>query len=294
MNIKEFTDRMKTALSDALNKEVRIVRPLKINGIRPYGLAVKEPDSNVSPTIYLEPFFERFLETDDWEQAVKDVLAFYQNAAFADSVDMEWFRDFGRIQKKLYYRLINYEANRELLAKIPHTRFLDLAKVYYVDCRIAEDKQGSFLVHYKHIRLWGIDENKLRETAEESTPGLYPAHIKNMFPVFTPDTPPETLEVPKDFFIPMYTLSNAEADNGAAALCYKGVLDDFARKIGDDLVILPSSVHETILLPMHKNDDTDRLRDMVYDINRTILDRSEFLSDNVYIFNRETKQLAIA
>ena len=115
-----------------------------------------------------------------------------------------------------------------------------------------------------------------------------------MFPVSTPDIPPETLEVSENFFIPMYILSNAETDNGAAALCYKGVLDDFARKIGDDLVILPSSVHETILLPMHKNDDIGRLRDMVYDINRTVLDRSEFLSDNVYIFNRESKQLAIA
>jgi len=38
MNLKEFTDRMKTAISDALNKEVQIVSPLKINGIRPYGL----------------------------------------------------------------------------------------------------------------------------------------------------------------------------------------------------------------------------------------------------------------
>lgn len=294
MNLKEFTDRMKTAISDALNKEVQIVNPLKTNGIRPYGLTVKEPDSNTSPAIYLEPFFERYLDTGDWAQAVKDVIAFYENNVLTDSVDTNLLMDFGRIQKKLYYRLINYEANRELLAQIPHTRFLDLAKVYYADCRIAEDMQGSFLVRYEHTRLWGIDEDELRETAEENTPGLYPAHIKNMFPVFTPDTPPETLEVPKDFFIPMYTLSNAEADNGAAALCYKGVLDDFARKIGDDLVILPSSVHETILLPMHKNDDTDRLRDMVYDINRTILDRSEFLSDNVYIFNRETKQLAIA
>ncbi len=294
MNIKEFTDRMKTAISDALNREVQIVNPLKTNGIRPYGLAVKEPDSNTSPTIYLEPFFERYLDTDDWAQAVKDVLAFYENNVLTDSVDMEWFRDFSQIQKKLYYRLINYEANQELLAQVPHTCFLDLAKVYYADCRIAEDMPGSFLVRYEHIRLWGIDENELREAAEENTPGLYPAHIKNMFPVFTPDIPPETLEVPEDFFIPMYTLSNAEAENGAAALCYKGVLDDFVRKIEDDLVILPSSVHETILLPMHKNDDTDRLRDMVYDINRTILDRSEFLSDNVYIFNRETKQLAIA
>lgn len=58
MNIKEFADRMKTALSDALNRKVRIISPLKINNIRPYGLVVKEPDSNTSPTIYLNPFLK--------------------------------------------------------------------------------------------------------------------------------------------------------------------------------------------------------------------------------------------
>lgn len=294
MNIKEFTDRMKTALSNALNREVQIVSPLKINGIRPYGLAVKEPDSNISPTIYLESFFEEFLETGDWEQAVKDVLAFYQNAVLTDSVDMEWFRDFDQIQKKLYYRLINYETNQELLEKIPHTRFLDLAKVYYADCQIAENMPGSFLIHYKHINHWGIDENELAKTAEENTPGLYPAHIRDMLSALMPGIPLDTLETPENFSSSMFALTNAEADNGAAAICYKGVLDSFSRKIEDDLVILPSSVHETILLPLHKNGDIDHLKCMVYDINRTILEPSEFLSDNVYLFNRQSKQLTIA
>lgn len=294
MNIKEFTDRMKTALSDALNREVHIVNPLKTNGIRPYGLAVKGPDSNTSPTIYLEPFFERYLDTDDWVQAVKDVLAFYENNVLTDSVDMDRLMDFGRIQKKLYYRLINYEANRELLAKIPHTRFLDLAKVYYADCEIGGNMPGRFLIHYGHIRLWGIDENELVKTAEENTPGLYPAYIRDMLSALMPGNPLDTLEAPEDFSSSMFALTNAEADYGAAAVCYKGVLDDFARKIEDDLVILPSSVHETILLPLHKNGDIDHLKCMVYDINRTLLEPSEFLSDNVYLFNRQNKQLTIA
>lgn len=293
MNIKEFTDRMKTALSDALNREVQIVNPLKTNGIRPYGLAVKGPDSNTSPAIYLEPFFERHLDTDDWAQAVKDVLAFYENNVLTDSVDMNLLMDFGRIQKKLYYRLINYEANRELLAEIPHTRFLDLAKVYYADCEIGGNMPGRFLIHYEHINHWGIDENELAKTAEENTPGLYPAHIKDMLSAYMPEIPSDMFEVPEDSSF-MFALTNAEADNGAAAICYKGVLDSFSRKIEDDLVILPSSVHETILLPLHKNGDIDHLKCMVYDINRTILEPSEFLSDNVYIFNRQTGQLAIA
>ena len=62
----------------------------------------------------------------------------------------------------------------------------------------------------------------------------------------------------------------------------------------DDLVILPSSIHETILLPLHQSKNIDCLKEMVYDLNRTILDQSEFLSDNVYIYNRMNRQLVIA
>ena len=65
MNIKEFTNKMKDAISEALKVEVRVVNPLKPNGVRLYGLSIVEPDSNTSPIIYLESFFERFLDTDN-------------------------------------------------------------------------------------------------------------------------------------------------------------------------------------------------------------------------------------
>ena len=79
MNIKDFADRMKTVISDTLKKEVRIVNPLKSNGVRLYGLSIVEPNSNTSPVIYLETFFERFLDTDNWAGTVKDILEFYHN-----------------------------------------------------------------------------------------------------------------------------------------------------------------------------------------------------------------------
>ena len=85
-----------------------------------------------------------------------------------------------------------------------------------------------------------------------------------------------------------------ENQNGAASVCYKDVLDNFSQKIKDDLVALPSSVHETILLPLQEKSNLDSLKEMVYDINRTILNPSEFLSDNVYVYNRQDKQLIIA
>lgn len=290
MNIKDFADRMKTVISDALKKEVRIVNPLKPNNVRLYGLSIVEPDSNTSPVIYLESYFERFLDTDNWAGTVKDILEFYRDNRVEDSFDMNWFRDFSKIRENLFYRLINYEKNQELLSMVPHTRFLDLAKIYYADCRIGETA-GSILIYHRHVEEWNITEDELITAAEENTPRLYPA---NLHPICDPLGLGGDNNLIPEMPVPMFVLSNTENHNGAAAVCYKDILERFSQKIEDDLVILPSSVHETILLPLQKNNSKESLREMVYDANRTMLDQSEFLSDNVYLYSRNDRQLMIA
>ena len=285
MNIKEFADRMKAVISDTVKKEVQIVNPLKLNNVRHYGLVIMEPDSNTSSTIYLEPFFERFLDTDNWAGIVKDILAFYFNNRPGDSFDVKWFCDFNQIRKNLVYRLVNYEANQELLSMVPHTRFLDLAKIYYADCQIGETS-GSILIYHTHVKEWKITEDELMAAAEENTPRLYPAKLQPLSSALKTENDTGT--------VPMFVLSNTGNQNGAAAVCYKDVLESFSQKTEDDLVILPSSVHETILLPLQKSNNMDSLREMVCDINRTVLDRSEFLSDNVYIYSRQNRNILIA
>ena len=290
MNINEFAEKMKIALTDILQKEIQSVSPLKLNNVRLCGIAIVEPDSNISCTIYLEQFFGSFLDTGDWEQTVSDILSFYDNNRVADSFDSKWFHNFGQIRRNLFYRLINYKENQELLSSVPYTRFLDLAKVYYADCQIGETA-GSILIHHKHIEEWGITEDELIAAAEENTPILYPVKLKPLS--FVLGLGDDICPLP-GMSGHMFVLSNTENQNGAASVCYKDVLDNFSQKIKDDLVVLPSSVHETILLPLQEKSNLDSLKEMVYDINRTILNPSEFLSDNVYVYNRQDKQLIIA
>ena len=67
MNINEFAEKIKTVLAETLKKEVQSISLLKLNGVRLCGITVAEPDSNISCTIYLESFFEKFLDTGDWK-----------------------------------------------------------------------------------------------------------------------------------------------------------------------------------------------------------------------------------
>lgn len=290
MNIKDFADRMKTVISDTLKKEVRIVNPLKSNGVRLYGLSIVEPTSNTNPVIYLESFFERFLDTDNWAGTVKDILEFYRDNRVEDSFDMKWFCDFSQIRDNLFYRLINYDKNQELLSMVPHTRFLDLAKIYYADCQIGETA-GSILIYHRHVKEWNITEDELITAAEDNTPRLYPA---NLHPICDTLGLDDDINLILEMSIPMFVLSNTGNHNGAAAVCYKDILERFSQKVDDDLVIIPSSIHETMLLPLQKSNSIEDLREIVYDSNRTMLEPSEFLSDNVYLYSRKDRQLIIA
>ena len=256
MNIKEFAERMKSSISNVLPKEVTMIEQLKINGIYSYGIRISEPNSHTGITISLEPFFETFLDTDNWTRTVDYVLDFYKNQALPESLDAEWLYDFEQVRSGLYYILVNYEANEELLHKVPYTKFLDLAKIYYVQCPLGESDTGTILVRNEHLKDWGISIYELDKAAEENTPRLYPASITclmdeaglgNLLGV--------PFELPQEPLIPMFALSNTQNDHGATAVCYQKILDDFSQKIQDDLILLPSSVHEMLLIPLHKDDD---------------------------------------
>ena len=295
MNIKKFAERMKSSISNVLPKEVTMIEQLKINGIYSYGIRISEPNSHTGITISLEPFFETFLDTDNWTRTVDYVLDFYKNQALPESLDAEWLYDFEQVRSGLYYILVNYEANEELLHKVPYTKFLDLAKIYYVQCPLGESDTGTILVRNEHLKDWGISIYELDKAAEENTPRLYPASITclmdeaglgNLLGV--------PFELPQEPLIPMFALSNTQNDHGATAVCYQKILDDFSQKIQDDLILLPSSVHEMLLIPLHKDDDIPSHKETVYDANRYILEPSQFLSDNVYLFSRKDKQITIA
>lgn len=71
------------------------------------------------------------------------------------------------------------------------------------------------------------------------------------------------------------------------------LLQEFADRVGSDVFILPSSIHETLLIPANADMDTEYLRDMVRTVNRTKVAPDEILSDNVYYYSRLTDRVEL-
>ena len=88
-------------------------------------------------------------------------------------------------------------------------------------------------------------------------------------------------------------ISNSSNAYGAAAIMDKEVMKKIADVFGEDLYIIPSSVHDCILMP--KSESTlEELQEMVYEVNRETVSREDRLSDDIYFFDSITKEITMA
>lgn len=296
MNIQEFTQEACTEIAKVLGCEVQYKEVEKLNGAKHYGLIILEPGCNVAPTLYLEPFFDMYLYTKNWKDTVGRIIRAYQADSFPKRLDMGWFKDFEKVRGRIFHKLVNFEANTELLEDIPYTRYLDFAIIYCIYYKDDEIGSGSILIHNSHLEAWGCTTQDLARLAEENTPRIFPLAISTMGNVLREclgdmeDLPPDEEDIPA----PMYIMTNEAKTNGAITILYPNALKNLADRIHSDVVILPSSVHEVILLPLQRDHNVKELRDAVYEINRRELDREDFLSDNVYLYRRDTGSIEIA
>ena len=290
MNIKEFTEKVRKEIAEILGKEVQYKEADKLNNTKHYGLTILEPGSNIAPTLYLEQFYDMYLETGNWRETINQIIALYQSDSFPKCLDMEWLKDFDKVQGLIFHKLINFESNTALLAKVPFTRYLDFAIVYCIHYENTEIGDGSILIHNSHLKLWNRTTQDLARLAEKNTPRLYPLSISTM-----EDTIQECIgcPVPTEDVPAMFVMSNKPRVNGAISILYKDSLKNFSSGLHSDVVILPSSVHEVILLPLLEHEGFKEFRDMVYEVNRSQLSKEEFLSDNVYLYRRSTDSIEI-
>ncbi len=295
MNIQKFTQKACTEIAKILGREVQYKEVGKLNGAKHYGLIILEPGSNVAPTLYLEPFYDMYLYTKNWQGTIKQIIAAYQADSFPKRLDMGWFKNFENVRELIFYKLVNFEANKALLADIPYTRYLDFAIIYYVLYENDELGDGSILIHNSHLEMWDCTTQDLSGLAEKNTPRLYPIAVSTMENVLQ-ECKADTEELPpsEETPVPMYIMTNEAKVGGAITILYPDALKNFAGRIHSDVVILPSSVHEVILLPLQEEEGFQEFRNMVCDVNRSHLAREDFLSDNVYLYRRDTDRIEIA
>lgn len=267
---------------------VTINHIIKNNGCELDGLVIMEEGSNISPTIYLNNFFEQYQDGRVLEEIVGEIKQIYHENKERISVNPAYFKDFKQVKNQIVYKIINYEKNKKLLERVPYKKILDLAVVFYCLIDQQSDGNATALIYNSHVEAWKVTEDDVYQAAVENTPKLLESTIRPMSAIIKEMMSKEAVEDCSDYAAnEMFVLTNRAKINGASCILYENVLKNFAAKMDCDLYILPSSIHEVILLPKLPTFDKDELAGMVREVNSEGVSKEEILSDHVYVYNRE-------
>ncbi|NBJ93415.1 DUF5688 family protein [Parablautia muri] len=322
MNFKSFTQAILEKLQEMLgdNYSVFSQKVKKNNGIELTGVIAKRKERNAAPTIYINEFYHEGM-TEEEMNKIGDLLYHdFQAAEFEDNVDLSGFTEFEKAKKQLVFKLVHAQRNEELLKLIPHKLFHNLAVVFYYTVQEPPFYgKAAILVYNSHMQQWGTNLEQLYQAAMENAPVLFPSTIDSMQKVmvgileeelkedilsdenrkddglfeenWVEELAGQMIEDMKEMKMPMYVLTNQQKLYGAACMLYPGVLKAFGEKTGQDFYVLPSSVHEVILVPATPGTDERTLWAIVTEINRTQVAEDEILADSIYYYSRNMDKI---
>ncbi len=290
MNITSFTNQVVGLLQEQLGDRYHVFprKVIKNNGVTLTGIVARRENINSFPTIYIDDYYRKDVKEEEVQGIVLKMADRLRLADLKQPVDLSDFVDFEKAKTRLSFKLINTEKNKELLADIPSRPFFNLSIVYfYLIEKAPFEGKATVLVRRSHMDTWNITEAELYEAACMNAPQLLPPRIENMKEVLDGIFPPEMFEN----LIPMYVLTNSEKLFGASCILYRDELKSFAAKMNSDLFILPSSVHEMILIPKRTDLNQSSFLDIVAEINHSQVPEEDVLADSVFFYNKKEDAL---
>lgn len=252
-------------------------------------ISVVQAGSNIGVNFNIENAFASYEHTGDYEGVLASATGVIVGGLDQiPAVDVNVLMNYEVMKEKLSVEVISADANEELLAKVPHDRIEDLAVVYRFIMESNEDGRASILVNNDLIERMGVTHEQLRADALENSPEIRPVVIQGMNEVMKEMMGPEAYEmfgIPDDTEEMMFIATVPDKNSGAGVLAYQDFMDQAAEKIGGDFYVIPSSIHEILLVPDNGEVQAEGLKEMVQEVNATEVSPEEKLSDNVYHYD---------
>lgn len=272
---------------------------VKNNGMEKTGMILESDEYNIAPAIYLEEFFEQYQKGMSIDRIVNEILEFYEKVKVEEDYDVSQLSLYENVKKKITFKLVNTEKNQQMLKEVPHIPLLDLSIVFYILVDVDEKGSATIQIRNEHIENWNVNVEQLYKDAKLNVKCLIPARLMCMQHVIEKlcdISKGEEKDLLKAKFPPenkefMYILTNSIHQFGAAVLAYPNILEMASRIIGEDFYLLPSSIHEVILIPKSKSPDLKDLNEMINEVNETQVQEEEVLSDHAYYYEKNTHTL---
>ncbi len=207
------------------------------------------------------------------------------------------YDDLGENKNRIYVRLASEKYYEDHIKQIPSEKYYDMLMIYYMKICVSKNSFITMVINYEHLKNWGMTESDLRKLAWENTLRDQKAKIDELQELLMELTGVASSESDEekrhDDDFKVYVVSNELREYGAAVLFYPGVMKKAADIMGSDFYVIPSSVHECLLV---KKDDSIKplyLRDTLRCINKNEVLPKDILSDSIYEYDSASDRLII-
>ncbi|BFK89655.1 DUF5688 family protein [Blautia coccoides] len=200
------------------------------------------------------------------------------------------FTDFDDVKDQILYKLVSKNATE--FSGRPYMPYLDLAIIFFIALDITDDGLLSIPINNDLLRVWDVDTKALMACAQKNTPNLFPLSFESMDSMIEEHSDEISLQ-DNENYLPCFILSNETRCFGATSILYDGVLHLIRGLLKKNYFIIPSSIHELLILPDDGTKDKDYFRETICFVNEKLVAPDERLSDHPYYYDRSLGKLLI-
>lgn len=312
MTIQEFCVAGKNAVTGCLrasgfdNVIVEETDAVKANDTRYYGLNLRERGSIIGRAIYIDDLYDRYLEGEDLKELLDEVCKRCVQCMYIEPPEhvsgyCDALKDY---RERLSLRLLSKEANIEYLEDKPYIDAGNgLALVATINCDKSITSEWRMPVTNDLLDTLECDAETLLTDAMKNTMDMEPAALMSLKALVDSRMNNEIDQEPENYLScqtgnldtdEVYVLSNESMYQGAAALFYPGIMQKTSSVLGCGYFVIPSSVHEIMIIPDDMGASEYGLKMMLESGNRDVIDDDDILSYDVYHYDPESQELSIA
>lgn len=298
MSREKFTEKLVSCLKEILSEDVEVTSTnvIKNNDTKLSGICIKRANSQIGKNIYVDKYYQDYLDGTAVEKIVAEVIDIANNDDSLPQRYMEVVGDiasYENIKELLAVKIISRERNKNYLKDKCFIDYLDFAICFYINIAETGGCSASISVT-KHIsELWNQSSDILLNQALDNMKKYYKPEIVSIWSLINKMIEIHE-EMPDGIDSPMFVISNECRNNGASSILYTEMLHSFAiEQKTEKIFIIPSSIHECILIPATAEFNADMLCEMVREVNRTQVSSDEILSDHIYIYSLISDEIAI-
>lgn len=296
MKYNVFRERILEEIRPLLPEDVEDVFCLPViknNGVEYSGLTFRD-NTNISPTIYLEPYYFEYLDGRSFENILADIAKTYLDNKREQDFDAKVVLDWEYASSHVVRKLVNYERNKDALKGIPHMKVEDLAVIYQivVSDKFDEKEYATISVKDAFFKQWNVSLEELDNAAIQNTKRLLPARLDNLAVVYSDVT---GVELPFLEEMNLHILTNNLKVNGAVHVLDADIMKHVGEELGvDSYYVIPSTVHEVLVMPYNEEYGYTYLEEVIREVNETELRDVDMLSVHAYVVDAKEGKFMLA